>query len=636
MPNLFLAENSSHVRDLISRGMKNEGVWIALGPSAMWCLQKEGIEFSLPEQFLKIDDLKQACLENHERVEAFCRSCDEILLKEDADLKENGMRPFTFNIYTLTVVFDSLVGRIFQLRAILEAHKGYTVWVHAGQYPSFGPLDFLFSDKEPLWGNILSLPGWTEKIVSLRDPGGEIKDFFAVSSIFGLKEKTISSLAALKSFLRRSLWFNNLAFYLKDKNLAGFFNLFFKSKSKGLLVYAGFYNWEDTFSLFRREGLRLLFAGEDFFKVKKVKQDRKVVRIEELIKNSDTAGKACQFMGVCFYPLLESRFRFILSNHVTVCKKIFRRIKFLVRRFNLKAVLASGSVTFTAHAVQHSARNMAIPVFCWQHGFMIQQEGRLAQLNEFNNMLSSDFILTLGEGSTKAHLPYERKFSSKAVSTGSSSLDKIRSFSRENLDVFSRNVLYVTTDYYQNSWYCGFYPPFSDRLFFKDQLSLIEYLKMLKAQADAEITVKFAPATLPPFAGEIRPFFRIKQAHPGFSRLLFGNHIIIIDSPTTTVLEAVATEKPIFVLTSHIKYPQPALELLKKRAFCSDNPKELIEAVGLYMRTGIYRADTKNTEFLSAFGTYLSDGNSAARAAGIVLKVILNGHFRGKEIPAAM
>ena len=51
MPNLFLVENSTQVKDLLSRGMRDKGQWIALGPSAMAAMEEAGILYCIPEDF---------------------------------------------------------------------------------------------------------------------------------------------------------------------------------------------------------------------------------------------------------------------------------------------------------------------------------------------------------------------------------------------------------------------------------------------------------------------------------------------------------------------------------------------------------------------------------------------------------
>ena len=124
MDNLFLVEHSGQVEDLLSQGMKDKGTWIALGPSAMWALDRAGISYKIPEDFYIHRELGEICLKNHQRVEELCRELDKIIRKFSPDLVKLKMQPFLFSMFPLIVAFDALVSRIFQLQAILKVNPG--------------------------------------------------------------------------------------------------------------------------------------------------------------------------------------------------------------------------------------------------------------------------------------------------------------------------------------------------------------------------------------------------------------------------------------------------------------------------------------------------------------------------------
>ena len=77
--------------------------------------------------------MEDLCLKVHKRVEWFCNCLDETLWKYYSELQEWGMHPFLFHIFPLTMLFDGLVSRIFQLRAVLNAYPKHKVWVHVGR-----------------------------------------------------------------------------------------------------------------------------------------------------------------------------------------------------------------------------------------------------------------------------------------------------------------------------------------------------------------------------------------------------------------------------------------------------------------------------------------------------------------------
>lgn len=192
-----------------------------------------------------------------------------------------------------------------------------------------------------------------------------------------------------------------------------------------------------------------------------------------------------------------------------------------------------------------------------------------------------------------------------------------------------RKILYVITNYYRNAWYCGFSPPFSDRIYYKEQMVIISRLKdIVGKSADLSLTIKLYPnpETLdddPPWTTDLSGIPKIHLVrNPAFSLLMRSFDILLIDSPTTTLLQAIATRKPVFVLTSVVSPPSAHLPLLKKRAVCSDRADGLMDALNAFIQTNIYPADCEDREFLKLYGTCLDDGHSHRRVENIIKKYL--------------
>ena len=625
--NLFLVEHSSHVNDLLSRNMRNKGEWVALGPGAMCALEREGIYYKIPEDFCSNEEMGKLCLIYHDKMEKFCNFMDELLYEKYPELKEWGMQPFLFHIFPLTMLVDGMVSRIFQIRNILNAYLGYKVWVYkAGHYP-WGDFDITFSNRETLWGHVLSLQGWDCEVEFLEESKPRRNSlYFAIDKVV-LEMRKISEffVQKIKKFIKKSFILYNSASHLKLMGLREIRNAMRKKPERVLLFYNDLYEWRWVLSLLRDKNWRIIFAGETVFKrnIPDVK-GREKDSIENLIRKGTDVMSVFEVCGISFYSLLQERLTWIFENSFLQCKNIISQCSEIVSHYNVKAICTANTPVFTDHVLEQASRYFYVPVIRWQHGFMIIQNGRINQLSEFNNMLTSDVVFTFGEEPTHVHELYLHKFCAKVVSIGSSSLDKIWKKSIKRKDVFRKTILYVTTDYYHNRWYNGFYPPFSDRYLFKDQLTIMESLKQMIHVYHAKVTVKLPRASYfdLQFINDFSSLFRIVIARPSFTELMCGNHIIIIDSPTTTVLQAVATKKPIFVLMRHIGYPDSARKILEKRAVCVDNSQQLINAIKCYIEQKTYPADVNNDEFLKAYGTYLNDGASDKRVVGKVLEMI--------------
>jgi hypothetical protein len=106
------------------------------------------------------------------------------------------------------------------------------------------------------------------------------------------------------------------------------------------------------------------------------------------------------------------------------------------------------------------------------------------------------------------------------------------------------------------------------------------------------------------------------------SDLICKAKAIVIDTPTTTLLQAAFTNAPVFVLTRFIKFTEHAMGLLRRRAVTADSTRELVGKLNEYVKTGRYPADVFDREFIKAYGTHLDDGKSSERAADAVLGII--------------
>src|SRR3990170_8890706 len=99
--NLFLVEHAYQVEDFLRHGFKDKGEWIALGPSAMYCLSKRGIPYTIPEDYCSREEVEDVCISQFERLKEVCKKMDEFLHQGDPFLKEWGIRPFLFHLWQL-------------------------------------------------------------------------------------------------------------------------------------------------------------------------------------------------------------------------------------------------------------------------------------------------------------------------------------------------------------------------------------------------------------------------------------------------------------------------------------------------------------------------------------------------------
>jgi len=635
MMNLFLAEHSYQVEDFLHRFSPDMGRWIALGPSAMWSLDKKGISYRIPEEFYNPLDLEAICLREQERLENLCNKLDQKLWEKYPELKKLRVCPFLFHIFPLTILVDNLVSRIFQLKAIFNAHPGHTAWVHCGAHRPWDAFDICFSNEETLWGHVLSLPGWKCGTKILEDPPKNA--FTANRSIHHNNDSYYSHFKQnLDTRIKNSIFLYTAGRGITHRNFKVVFDLIKLRKKNSLLINGGTYEWSYAIPALRAQGWRILFASNLLFKNKW--NNNHTTSKSLYYDNEETGGEMNDYFqseGVHFYPLLEDRFAWIRTNAPRLCLRIASRLKDIVRKYKIQAILCAINPTFRSHVINQICRFHGLPVIKWQHGFVMYYKDRISQLNQFGDLMTTDAVLAFGKEPERAYSFYHSKFPAVVTAVGSASIDKIRESNHNSLsDEKSRcslktRILYATTSYYQNIWYCGFSPPFNDRLFYRDQSLIVKSLQEIAASRlhGCEVTLKLSPGKTcqdPPWTNEVFNLKVVKDS-PTFVKLLQCHDVIIIGCPTTTLLQAIATKKPVFALVSHIGYTEQMRTMLARRAVCANQAGELMRLLRSYLQSGIYPADLNDDAFCKAYGNHLNDGKSTDRAVHLLNKYICEG-----------
>ena len=93
--------------------------------------------------------------------------------------------------------------------------------------------------------------------------------------------------------------------------------------------------------------------------------------------------------------------------------------------------------------------------------------------------------------------------------------------------------------------------------------------------------------------------------------------LIVVLFPSTALLEALLTDKPVIVLVDprFVRMRPPARAALERRAIVSSSPEDFVEQVRERLRRGDFTLPAAvDDQFLRDYGTHLDDGKSAERA----------------------
>ncbi|MBI4823528.1 MAG: hypothetical protein HY805_04775 [Nitrospirae bacterium] len=561
-------------------------IYCALSPFVMPHLDSKGISYVIPENFYRSEELSAIRQDTQRFVNSVVDTLDRISIGYSKKTIGIELKAGTYFEHLLWVLISGVHSKIFQLKKVISATSPDAI-VGFGSVKELPlEMDFIFGAKESLYGLILSAMEGNIKIIK-----------------YSVNAQKSNIRAAIKEFLLDKLpILLILRMYGFKKGIHHILPSFGK---KSVLVLGSVYNWVDVME---RRTFRETFSIRYFLRA----------RIPHKVKNYsldgiDMPSLSFIFMGVDYGGLIDRQISLILRS-IKFFSSRYRKVSELIDK--VSGVFTCGYWYPLLSFVAHIAFIKGKPVICWSHG---ESGNRKTYGMVEGELRFTTAYFAFGEGS-KAHYENEIKnlgFSGRTIAVGSPELDRLKETLSESIS--GSYILYATTNFYMNWFYLGFDPPFSDNSYYRTVKTILSYLESI----DEAVLWKKHPM---PIMGDIpikplSPYIRV-QSEGRFSELISGARAIVIDCPATTFYEACLTEKPIFVTIKHLDFIPEALLLLKKRAVCTDTPEELISRLDGFLKTGKYPADTKNREYIRAYGTHLDDGNSAKRAEAECVKII--------------
>jgi hypothetical protein len=627
----ILLEHEKQVKNCLERFKEIKGQKLVItSPFAMYELDKHRIPYKIIEDYYNSKELYELGADNYKKVENLCDIIDEHVQNACPATAKLSIRPALFSFYHLKIIYDAVTIRLFQLSKLIEAEKPNVLYVYDSKRFPFGisrMAPYLrFDNRESIYARLLACEGWGTSVTTLPYvPPPENSDISKALKMRWLQRH--HKLYALAAETQKRGWhglFGGLKSYLG----AG-------GKIR-VLVFGRGYDWDYC-------GEELQSAGIDHFT--RIRDDLEYWMSDHPSNiNADALNDAWKGLrvdnkfrkffvwdNIDFFPVVEERLQFLVEQLTPACINAYKETAELLRKRKIKAFLSSAFDSCTSHSAARAARNSNVPVVTWQ-------EGSYGYFNHliaiYNNLIDSDAFFTYGEGVVSEYLISAKRFNTRLLPIGSAALDAL-SQTRQSRKVkklantmSKKVVLYETTNYYQNSLYLSIPPPFSDNNFWRVQRTILD---ALAKHHDYTAVVKLHPnpiygaPSLRAYAETNRfkncRFFRDEYTS---TDLLSIADLLVIDFPTTTLLEALTTSKPIFVYTGHLHINAKALKLLERRAFCYRELKSFTNALNEYLSEGKIdkKVNLNDKKFLEAYGVGPQKRGSAVRAAKMLKQII--------------
>jgi hypothetical protein len=325
----------------------------------------------------------------------------------------------------------------------------------------------------------------------------------------------------------------------------------------------------------------------------------------------------CCWNEINFSPIFNRIFFRTVRNSVSCANTLCESWELVISKIKPAAVLVGPRFSFSVQVPFHVAKAHKIPVLTWQHGAAGPHK---APILLFEELMNSDIHLCWGAGVLEwIKTDPQNYFKTPSIAAGSYLLEKMY-FARDS-PPRDFDVLYVTQSYYGNNNYVSIQYHRTDTIFWITQQKIIKIL----GESNKKVKIRLSPSQQNEHIHDFissRGYCNLNTDMKGFTYvdLAKRSDIIIIDWPSTTLLQAIALRKTVFVLLKHIKLTDEAVRMLKKRAYCSEDIDEFVEMIRRYFCNEQHDQDPdiNNTEFLEMYGTSTLDGHVANRALEIL------------------
>ncbi|MFH0861116.1 MAG: hypothetical protein V1921_07935 [Candidatus Altiarchaeota archaeon] len=643
---IVLLEDEIQVNDYLTHSEKFKGnpEIIALSPFAVYELDSHKVPYGTLEDYYDIDELYAIGLKNYQRVEEFSKIIDNKIQNFLPDFKKFRIKPASFNFYYLKVVYDAITTRLFQLSKLIEREAPDILYFYGTKEYPFGFSEnapyLLFNNCESVYSKLLGLDtDWstkTEKLgIMYQSKTNSFEERKNISLSREIKKGVLNCLESHPSILSfvKGIRKGNLKLALHNLSCHRG-----ADTQLPVLIVGNGYDWNVSEDQLQSSGLGPIF---------RIKNDLQYWINNNLLKPSDyhALGNVLDELesdteftrfflwnDINFFPIVKDRLKFLVLDLAPLCLNVHNTAVKTITKKRIQAVLGRSFSTCIENSISTASQNLGIPVIGWQHGSCGYHE---AAMVVYYDVIPPDYLFVYGQGVLKKYEEVAKHYATVITAIGSSTLDSL-----SNLNIskelghypqqknYKKAILYVTTNILQNNMYVTWRPPLIDRCLWDTQTSILDliakkkdYLSLIKIHPN----LMFRETPLRSYADKqgydncmfIRTEFLFQELFP-------VSDIIITDFPSTTLLQALTTTKPIFVYTGHLHIDKEAEDLLKRRAYCYPNLNEFTTALDTFLNDGKLdtHVDLKNREFLKMYGTHLDDGKSDIRAASALLDII--------------
>lgn len=566
-----------------ARGVPDGHRIVALEPHAQVALEQAGRPFARPEDYVEDGAVQEAGLANFSIVEDLCAAIDAILAARLPQVAEHRLLPARWDLMALKPLYDGLSLRAHLLLTILDRERPHEVaW-------------FPRPPAGSLYGSLLAVlvpaAGAATRLLPPCDPPPP-----AARSGLGLRSRTRGALGRLARSGRRG---------------DGLHVLFLDS----------LYGLPAIAAELRRIGHTVTFwpAG----RMSDVRVD--MSRVWSGVEADARVRQAFVRDGLDLWPAAAPRLRGLLDQGVPYVLGQHAAAVRILASARPEAILTSVAAFPREKAICHAARSAGVPTIVSRHG---ELGSRHVPMVAHQDVESVDWALCWGRWEadwTARHAP--RPVGTVVVGAPMIEEAVARAPARERIRALlgvegdARVALYVPTGLSGEEWYASRRAP-TDSAYFRQETAIVRTLARLEG---TRVVVKEHPFGRPtPLEAWCAPLAVVDLLYePEFSQLIHLADLVVLDAPSTTLVQALFGSAPIYVIDHPVFEWEPGVrEHLTRHGVVFCTVAELGARVrddDVAGRASGYPAEAR--EPLLAGGP----GNAAARAATAIVEIASAG-----------
>jgi hypothetical protein len=608
-PLLAFVESASQVQSVLN-GPDQEQVdaFVALHPEAAWALYEVNKPYLKLEDGYNEQDLCELAQQALDEQQAWADWLDRSLHDHIPEFGEANFCPARLYLYWLKIMFDSLNIRISTLEWALQNWRPRRVLIPTGEsvQQRFG-WDLTYRDSlyPSVLQHIAKRIGTETAIIGSSRLAAPLESVTAIDFARFTNFLKTQSVSLVRGIGR---WITAL-------------NTDFSTHDA--LIVSREYDLAPVWALASKQHIRLASWESLVNRLRPVIKSAAcyeargwMATIWCNIHNSEEFRQPSQPRGYDLWSMVRARLHFwwhvLIPQQWAVYKTVLCSFKTSLPR----SVVVSRVNDHVERAVFSAMRTLGIPTYIYQHGGFVGWCECLGW--DSSDLLHTQYELTYGRAVSEYFMARRERSNQRLahpLSVGSSRLDALRKQIRTTRRHRRPVVLLVPNLIPGNDRYldCGNLPDVTESEIQAAMVSVAHdfpqydfVFKTFPNQADTP-AVKLAGRQ----GSNCRVVFKAK-----LPILMAKADLIVLSFPSTALLEALLTDRPILVLADRrsIRLLREARAALSKRVILAESAEEFLESLRKLLLQGAFPPILHpDQSFLEMYGTYINDGNSAQR-----------------------